>query len=608
VSLMQTDFTQAPPAPPNVMVIFGAEKSGNWFRFNNRGYELAAGYQDFHSVNRYLRDAYKAQGLTPLEAPRVAYEKCDLYGPYGGDRVFESLGFFAGRQTLEGIHFAGSMASRSMAYLQTEFSRDIKTPTPRIFSKIDIDALPARFDLYNISQLIVMTDTVKRALAESPHFKKEAAFGKISLYRYLRSKPAYVDVPAVRPVLYTGKNWPDAFYAWFQDPDRSEVLLVPDRWVVNEADRAVFSGRTGSPTLLDPFREKTLNREGLKVETRLDHLRVRFSTNKIGLPHLVKVSFFPNWQVKGAHGVYPVSPHLMMVIPREGEVILTYRKNFWEILGLIISCGWLVFVSGRALYVRMPAVRARRQGLEGRRGRGAAKIWETLERHLVRFRPLLLWLLIAGVLSLAAAGAVLRNRPVRIYEAGYRAYQHGSRLMQEGEKPAAAKQLSRAIQIMRPLLDKRAAYDHRDVINSLLVTAMCHEQLDDYQGAEKLYRALVKEYPRSRYVGEGYVRLARIQKWRSDPFRRSGMEAFERRNEKEGIDWMMRWLALREDSLAHYRRALRQEPFSVWAGYAREDMASAAKELEEVKEKLFAFPLAPGFKARFERLREGMGK
>ena len=98
---------------------------------------MTSGYQEFIRLNRHLKTVYEKKGLDPLNAPRVAYEKSDQYGRYGGDRVFESLPFFSGRQTLEGIHYASSLASPFMAFIQTEFSKEVKTPKPQILSKIN---------------------------------------------------------------------------------------------------------------------------------------------------------------------------------------------------------------------------------------------------------------------------------------------------------------------------------------------------------------------------------------------------------------------------------------------------------------------------------------
>ena len=52
---------------------------------------------------------------------------------------------------------------------------------------------------------------------------------------------------------------------------------------------------------------------------------LRFSVDKIGVPVLVKISYFPNWKVSGAEGPYRIAPNLMVVVPTSTDVHLTYE-------------------------------------------------------------------------------------------------------------------------------------------------------------------------------------------------------------------------------------------------------------------------------------------
>lgn len=583
-----------------VTIIFGANKSGSWYRFNNRGYEGTIGYSEFAEANQYLQTVYEKEGLDPLNAPRVGYEKCDLYGRYGGDRVFESLRFFSGRQTLEGIHYAGSVASRFMAFLQTEFSRDIKTPKPQILSKINPDVLPIHFDLYNISQLVVMTDTMKKALSGSPLFEKEVQFGNIMLYRYTACDGRYVDVPKVRPVLYTGKHWVDGFFLWYKYPDINDVLLVPEKFVKDPEDRAVFLNETDNVLDLAKYRVEKLDRKDLKISTRMDDLHVRFDTNKLGVPHLVKVSYFPNWKVEGANGVYPVSPHLMLVIPRKNSVILTYERSRWEIFGLLITgFGALLiigFVATRRLnlFSKWMSIKIREKW---------DQFWKGVERTGVYLQPYGFILMVAMAICLIVAGSILRNRPVRTYIAGYHAYKNGNLLRREGHAPQAAASFQRAISIMTPLLDDRSKYDHRDVINSILITAMCHENLKSYDAAEDWYRMLLKEYPYSRYVAEADVKIGRIYRIRMRKLllaqleRLKGAGGYEKTQFLEGLGWL-------EKSFLCYQHALEKDPFSVWAEYARNDLKEEIKRMEKLTKEMFLLQMDKKVKKRMEFLTE----
>jgi len=569
-------------------VIFGADRSDAWYRFNNLGYEATPGFSEYFRVNHYLKTAYEKSGLDPINAPRVGYEKCDLYESYGGDRAFESLPLFSGRQTLEGIHFAGSIASPCIAFLQTEFSRDIKTPKPQVLSKINPEALPAHFNLYNISQLLVMTDKTRKALSSSPLFEKEATFGDITLFRYTECNGRYVDVPKVRPVLYTGEKWVDDFYEWFKDSNRVDVLLVPARFVKDKEDRALFSGETDLVTHVDQFRSKALDRKGLEIDAHLGHLQIRFTTNKVGLPHLIKVSYFPNWTVKGAHGIYPASPHLMMVIPREKEVVLSYERTPWELLGLWITCGWVVFLIFKgAIRITNPVPKWNPR-FQKTIGIHLERTGEITEKIFIRARPFLFGLLMVGALGLIVAGAICRNRPVRTYVTGYREYKHGTILSRKGNEQQAAKRFSRAIHILAPLLKDRTRYDHRDVVNSLLCTAMCYENLGEYAKAESWYQTVLTEYPHSRYVGEGYVKIARIYKLQTKPLLHNGLKHLREGNLAGGKQLLKEGLALMEKSLQYYDQAIRKDPYSIWAEYAVKDLENEQSSFNKTKKDIYS--------------------
>ena len=47
--------------------------------------------------------------------------------------------------------------------------------------------------------------------------------------------------------------------------------------------------------------------------------RIRFDVDQVGLPVLVRASYFPNWEVSGADGPYRVAPNLMVVDPHRHE-------------------------------------------------------------------------------------------------------------------------------------------------------------------------------------------------------------------------------------------------------------------------------------------------
>jgi uncharacterized membrane protein len=54
---------------------------------------------------------------------------------------------------------------------------------------------------------------------------------------------------------------------------------------------------------------------------------ISFHVSRIGVPVLVKISYFPRWHATGATGPYRVSPNLMVVIPTSRDVSMVYGST-----------------------------------------------------------------------------------------------------------------------------------------------------------------------------------------------------------------------------------------------------------------------------------------
>jgi hypothetical protein len=88
--------------------------------------------------------------------------------------------------------------------------------------------------------------------------------------------------------------------------------------------------------------------------------RIRFRTDAPGMPHLVRSSFFPNWQAVGAAGPFRAAPNFMVVVPEEREVTLEFGPTWVERLGGSISWATALVM----ILMVLPRPRAGRWGRE----------------------------------------------------------------------------------------------------------------------------------------------------------------------------------------------------------------------------------------------------
>jgi len=187
---------------------------------------------------------------------------------------------------------------------------------------------------------------------------------------------------------------------------------------------------------------------------------------------------------------------------------------------------------------------------------------------------LLIIVVLLAAAGLIIAGAILRNMPVRTYVNGHKYYQLGNQLLDAKNVQEANRSFKRAIEEMAPIVEARASYDHQDVIHCMLFTAMSLERLGETSKAEELYWTILDEYPYSRYTGECYVKLARGKKAGRDPLLEQALNALRDGDQTHALPLLDKALVQTELSLAFLRRAMIEDPYSVWATYANQDLES----------------------------------
>jgi len=77
---------------------------------------------------------------------------------------------------------------------------------------------------------------------------------------------------------------------------------------------------------------------------------VRFSVDQTGVPILVRVSYFPNWQVDGALGPFRVAPNMMVVVPTDNDVRLHFDmsgRDYSAYALTVFGVGALIVVTRR---------------------------------------------------------------------------------------------------------------------------------------------------------------------------------------------------------------------------------------------------------------------
>ncbi len=338
IAVISRRFSISYFAPFIALIIIAYVISGNvsftqaWIKGNLEGYENKPGWTAYMQA----MDTLSAQ---PGNA-RVMYEHSPRHATIAGSsRAFESVPYFSSKPGLEGTVFESSVSSVFVVtVLQAEISLQPSCPL-RGYRCPPMNFTNAAFHskAFNVKHLILTSDKAKKMAEDSGMYRLVRSvpifgLGSIGIYEVLSHGGNYVEVPENEPVIVVTDDWHSVSLKWFKNTSllNTPLILTKDESLAAELNLEQV------PQSLENLPHKPLPTNCIIDETVEDE-RIKFTTNCIGVPHIIKNSYFPNWEAYGAKGPYLVSPAMMMVIPTGQEVTLEYRMDALDYSGLFLT-------------------------------------------------------------------------------------------------------------------------------------------------------------------------------------------------------------------------------------------------------------------------------
>lgn len=312
----------------------GVSFLAGWSRWNYSGYEDKAGWSEYRDMNTLVGS---------LEPGRVLWENNREINQYGTPMAPMLIPYWSewSHPSMEGLFFESSMSMPFIFITISEMSNQGSNPVPGLrYHNLTMNRGLRHLDMFGVRYYISFTPEATEEAGRYPELQKVGAAGPFNVFE---APPTdLVEVARFQPAVYTKTpdGEPDFFnfsLAWFEN------IHQADLWVVDDAPPEYGWETVSHPSLLRPVILPGEHR-GVRDVVVEDH-RISFRTEAVGIPHLIKVSYFPNWKAQGAEGPYLAAPSLMLVVPTESEVILEFGNTWAEWLG------WILTVAALALLV-----------------------------------------------------------------------------------------------------------------------------------------------------------------------------------------------------------------------------------------------------------------
>ncbi|MEY3656391.1 MAG: hypothetical protein RL114_749 [Actinomycetota bacterium] len=316
--------------------------SDGWARWNFEGYEGKASYGEYHDVVQKM----DALGKDPAHGcGRALWENNSDLNKYGTTMALMLLPFWTKGciGSMEGLYFEAAGTTPYHFISAAALSKQSSNPVRELrYDNNDAVKGVAYMRSLGIRYYMAYTQEAIQKADAQPELTQVGVSGPWHLYEL--KKTTLVEPLAIQPVVVNQRSgdrrerWLEIGTSYFQHAEEWNALPVadgPESWqrvdVKPDLDRKI--GEEGEPgRQVDVVVPQQAITETAVEPTKVSNIKigtesVSFSVNKVGTPVLIKVSYFPNWQVTGAKAVYRAAPNMMVVVPTEKNVRLSYEPS-----------------------------------------------------------------------------------------------------------------------------------------------------------------------------------------------------------------------------------------------------------------------------------------
>ncbi|MFC2145216.1 hypothetical protein ACFLQQ_02690, partial [Actinomycetota bacterium] len=304
-----------------------------WAHDNYTGFESRAEWETYNSLMEYLDS---------LPYGRVMYDyDQSILTQYGTSRSLELIPFWSKQPTMEGLLAESALTSPFHYINKAEFIVKDRTsisgwPVPSIR---DHEAAMKHLIYYNIAYIMASSPEVIEDLNNDNRFEFLKRIEPFSFYE-TKGPHNYVKVVENFPYRYkVEQEWIWEMRDWYLNADNVDNPVIYD-----DGSKELKQFEEITMEKLHDVPDNPVNVEGEVISEHLEREKIEFTTTAVGVPHLIKVSYFPNWKAIGAEGPYLVSPSLMMVIPTQSKVTVYYGMSYANIIGVSLSILGLVII------------------------------------------------------------------------------------------------------------------------------------------------------------------------------------------------------------------------------------------------------------------------
>ena len=316
-----------PGLVPPMASALGLSTSGNqvtsWAQWNYSGYQAKPAWPEYHNLMTTMQRVSRRYGCG-----RAMWEYNANENRFGTPMALMLLPYWTNNcvGSMEGLYFETSATTPYHFLDQAELSAAPSDPQVGLpYGNLNVTLGVAHLQMLGVKYYIAFSPTVVAQANADPalHYvtstKPWPAPGVTWRIYTIEHSPlvqSLARLPNVVSGLASRTRWLDANTTWWLNRARWPVL-------------AASAGPRSWPRVSNINDLRTSKRlANARISRVVDGAqRVSFHVGRVGVPVLVKISYYPRWHATGGRGPFRVSPNLMVVIPTAHEVTLAYTTT-----------------------------------------------------------------------------------------------------------------------------------------------------------------------------------------------------------------------------------------------------------------------------------------
>jgi hypothetical protein len=325
--------------------------SSGWAAWNYTGYENKPAYGEYYGIVSTMERLGQTNGCG-----RALWENNNDEDAYGTPMSLMLLPFWSNGciGSMEGLYFEASGTTPYHFIATSAMSEHSSNPVRRLhYEDGDVAKGVQYLQALGVKYYLAYHPSVIAKADANPDLVKVATSGPWHVYEVKDSD--LVTPLTTQPVVAKGvgtdrDKWLELGTSWFQDQGSWAALPAasgPADWQriglertssLPTDDQVLATVAPSSATPINPVSLPAVTVSDVKQGDQ----SISFSVDKVGVPVLVRESYFPNWKVSGGKGPYRVAPNMMVVVPTSNHVTLNYGYTkvdylayFLTLLGLI---------------------------------------------------------------------------------------------------------------------------------------------------------------------------------------------------------------------------------------------------------------------------------